>query len=267
MHSLKSILNGFVTLRNAPAQKTGGAEDAPLSPLEASQIQQPEQASRGRHVPLPIAGQGTVAFEVGNFGGTPPKSYSIRLLDEDYHDLFVVTVMDTSLAVDWFDEHGTKQAGTTASFPAEVSLLQFTATSMFIWVSVERANSVIRIGHGYMMRQNELLAFRLPASEKTAHGRIKEVRSLLIERSVRLESAPKLSRMPVVLDAPPVVVDRDSLTLEQIAHNEAISSAILPEERRPSMAPSAAATSSSARRMPPPSTTPSRRRASASSTS
>lgn len=228
MYSMKSVLGGFIHMETGASRNPRAAADQ--EPLVLAEIPQPVPADDRYHVRLPLVGQGTVAFELGNFGSRPPESYRLRLLDEQHVKVAEVLVKDTSLIAELFDAEGRVQKSMMREVPAGMHLIRFDATSAFLWVSVDRAHRTLRVGHGYMMRRNELLALQEDAPQDKKKERMRTVSTLLLDDAARVRSAPKVNRMPVVVDAPPAILDSQSITLENIARNEAISPVVLPEE-------------------------------------
>jgi hypothetical protein len=225
---MKSVLGGFIDMgTGAPRETRSAAEQGPLL---LGEIPQPVPAGNRYLVPLPLVGQGAVAFEVGNFGAQPPDVYRLRLVDENRAKVAEIRVRDTALTAELFDADGEVRTAVTREVPGGMHLLRFSATSAFLWVSVDRAHNTLRVGHGYMMRRNELLALQEDVPKGTSHGRVWAVSAVHVDDAVRVLSAPKVNRMPVVVDAPPVILDSQSITLENIARNEAISPVVLPEE-------------------------------------
>ncbi|MFL5356867.1 hypothetical protein [Archangium sp.] len=225
---MKSILGGFIHMGTGATPDTRAEAHPELLPR--GEIPQPVPADDSYHVRLPLPGQGTVAFELGNFGSQPPESYHLRLVDEQRAKVAEILVKDTSLTAKLFDADGHVRKSVTREVPAGMHLIRFAATSAFLWISVDRAHRTLRVGHGYMMRLNELLALQAEAPKDTSPERVGKVSAVLLEDTARVLSAPKVNRMPVVVDAPPVILDSQSISLENIARNEALSPVVLPEE-------------------------------------
>lgn len=233
MHSLKSLLSGFLEMEALPvaadadevlAPPRGGAAAAGAAALApGAEIPIPGPAPASRLVALPIAGQGTVGVEVARFE-RPPPGYRIALLDSSRRVVFVISVEDRDVAIERLeDERVVARSSVTPPEP----MVNFAASSMAIWVSVDRDNHRVSFGCGYMMRRNQLVELQLPD-----HLAGREVQSVVFTEPLVFYEArpPRVNRMPVVLDAPPVVVDRDSLTLEDLARNARLPASMLPDE-------------------------------------
>jgi hypothetical protein len=178
---------------------------------------------------LAIPGQGAAAFEIERFPEKEvPESYCIRLQDARGKDVLRVTVFNDRIVdlLDWTGKVTKSETGPTGR-----PLVKFEPTSVFVWVSVDRAHDRVWVGHGYLMRKNRLVELSAPVPEVAPHhSRVWDVHQISLQKEpeVRLASPIKVTRLSIVQDAPPVVVDRDSLSLFDIAYNAAIPSAMLP---------------------------------------
>jgi len=161
-----------------------------------------------------ILGQGTIALEVKKFAD--PKPYSIVFQFQNPNE-GKIEIEDKQIKIIL----GTQ----IESFEVAERLLSFPEDTMFLWVSVDKENHVIRIGHGYMMKRNQLCEMKVKDTSPTSLVNlivgIKYHQAQVGVKSIKVE------RMPIVSDAPPVVLDRNTITLEDIAKNRAISSSML----------------------------------------
>jgi hypothetical protein len=241
MHSLKALLSGFVDIQ--PARDTEPPQATAKIPgrtpaAQENHAQEKHAATSARLVPLPFAGQGTIAVEVARFAPRTER-YVIKLVDDQGIDVFHITVSDQSVSIELMKD------GKPVDHRSEATttpLIKFPASSMFIWVSVDRGNRRVSFGQGYMMRRNEVVSMQLPeppriealepAHQASAHTRVWDVHRVEFQSPLAFYKgrAPRVNRMPVVLDAPPVVVDRDESTLEDIALNARLSASMLPDE-------------------------------------
>jgi hypothetical protein len=232
MHNMKQVLHSFVSLSNQAVDGAAMPQGAPKTRRLLGEIHQPVEGDASRTARLPVRGQGTVAFNVKNFGPTPPQSYRVYLLAADSRPVAVVTVKDTAIEVELLDKNGQRRTATSSRLPEGLRLIGFTPSDMFIWASMDRANGTIQVGDGYMMRRNTRITL-VPGAEvslRDMQRAIEEIEQARIDDEVELASNTKISRMPVVLDPPPVVIDRNSITLEHLARNDAIADSTLPEE-------------------------------------
>lgn len=251
MHSMKSLLSGFVDMQPAqvplqlpdqatalswaaaPAGMDGAAAAAAAGEGELpglrAEIPDPTPVAPSRWVELPIAGQGTVGVEVAHFE-RPPPGYRIALVDSSSRLAFLITVRDLQVVIERIED-GRVTAQSTASAPSP--MIGFGASSMAIWVSVDRNNRRVALGCGYMMRRNQLVELQLPSPDKApAPPGSWNVRWVVFEEPLAFyaDHPPRVNRMPVVIDAPPAVVDRDALTLDALAANERLPASMLPDE-------------------------------------
>ena len=207
------------------------AESALAAPYK--ETPQPEPAPDLHRVPLDIVGQGAVAFEVKRLTGV--DRYDILLKEQERGDwLVLVTIEDARITAKSKD-------GSVAEVKVAPGLLiGFTASSMFLWVSVDRANDRITVGHGYLMDKNRLLTLHLPPAIPRAMGKVEgrheeihglawRVRFVEIANQVEVASA-KLVRMPITIDTPPKLVEHNAFTLLELAGNQATVASALPLE-------------------------------------
>jgi hypothetical protein len=193
-------------------------------------------AMPSRMVELPMDGQGTISVEVAHFE-LQPERYVIALADAEGSDVFRIVVRDQSVAIEVIEDGVPSVGAATATTP----FISFPASSMVIWVSVDRSNRRISFGQGYMMRRNEVVSIQLPEQPGLEHlaltklcspSRVREVHHVVFDDAIQFYHgrAPRVNLMPVVLDAPPTVVERDAITLEDLARNDRMPASTLPHE-------------------------------------
>lgn len=209
--------------------------------------QNPVLRDQSDDVRLEIEGQGTVGFEIGRFSDeAKPKYYDLELCG-DSAVIFRVRIFDEMVEI----RGESNEKRTVLGPPTDTHLIDFKSSSLWIWVSVDRANGRIRVGHGYMMRKNVLCCFTVAPKQNhsghhdkrrdeqetsSAHNIVWDVKRVRISpgndppNAVHVISRPKCSNMPVVEDAPAVVCSHERMTLDHIAYNSAIVSAALIEE-------------------------------------
>ena len=205
--------------------------------------------SAGRKlVELNIFGQGCVSFQYKpHQDGTAiqAQQFPIILLDESQHILATLLVQDTSLqlTIPANDDNHQAHVVCEVSLPNDLSnptwprhLIQFDASSQWIWISVDRENAVLKVGFGYQMQCNVLLSVPVdlrcsPAPASNPSRTLYRVKQLSIAQApVVLLSPPKLVDFPVTIDPPPVAVSGDEMTLQMISDNSAIPAGSLPAE-------------------------------------
>jgi len=239
MHSLKSLLSGLVDIQPTssvlpPAPVGSGAIGALSGAPETSQ-------PHAHAATLRMLGQGTVSVDVARFT-TRPTEYSIVLDDGNGHAVFRITVRDRSasiaLASDW-DKQGNGRTHRPGASAAITPFITFQASSMSVWISVDRSNNRVSLGQGYMMKCNEVAWLQLEDRSKgarlpgtaSAHTPVWEVQHVVFDSKVAFydDREPRVNLMPVVVNVAPVVVGRDAITLENIAHSDCVPASELPD--------------------------------------
>lgn len=166
-----------------------------------------------RKVDLEIAGQGTVSYDI--FPSKIPTC-TIRLNDGAGQSLLKIEVSDRSVELKGREAANFK---CTPTKEFHFDLVQFETSCRYIWVSICKYNEVIKLGHGYMMELNTLFNFTpVEDREDWALMTLKSVKSIELQ-GPKLASQPKYWRLPVIMDAPPIILPTDKLTLIHIAKN------------------------------------------------
>jgi len=147
-------------------------------------------------------------------------------------------VLYISLASDW-DKQGDGRTYRPGSSAVITPFITFQASSMAVWISVDRSNNRVSLGQGYMMKCNEVAWLQLEDRSKgarlpgtaSAHTPVWEVQQVVFDSKVAFydDREPRVNLMPVVVNVAPVVVGRDAITLENIAHSDCVPASELPD--------------------------------------
>lgn len=226
MRSMGSRLESLMEMDRWPVE--------PRTKTLVGETPQPTPSPDPHGVPLAIQGQGAVAFEVQQIEDGKIDHYEIVLKESEKSPWLVrVTITDESVTAE--------PAGgqpKTEPVPMGTHLIRFPESSMFIWVSVDRGNDRITVGHGYLMQKNTLLTLDLPPEERrmgnvpaaaVERGLVSRLRWVGIADQVKVASA-KRDRMPVTIDTPPAIVEHNRFTLDQLEENVATVASALPQE-------------------------------------
>lgn len=229
---LLNILDAMTELRAKPPQD-GGVTRAVRNDMDTE--------GSNKTAVLEISGQGTVSFEIENFGTEKdrPIVYTITLRGDPHADI-VLELFDSTILCKVISTQAMAQAAAGGAEVPRVRskwrepagsprLISFPESSKFVWVSVDRANQRLRVGQGYMMQQNTIVEFQTAGDSGDPGWSISNITTLQVD-GAGVASPPKVIRLPVVQDPAPAVAGPSEITLDDLAANNAIAAAMLPPE-------------------------------------